>query len=93
MVTLMISFLAGLFVGSGTFEQIKDNLDLDAGFACPRATRGEFTVTGTPEFASSKTGQPYSWHSTPTPPIPGHLRPRTCYRTARPENHPANVRR
>ena len=27
MATLMISFLAGLFVGAGKFEEIKDNLD------------------------------------------------------------------
>jgi len=28
MATLMISFLAGLFVGEGKFEEIRDNLDL-----------------------------------------------------------------
>ena len=37
MVTLMISFLAGLFVGSGTFEQIKDNLDLERWFRLPKS--------------------------------------------------------
>jgi hypothetical protein len=29
MATLMISFLAGLFVGEGKFEEIRDNLDLE----------------------------------------------------------------
>jgi hypothetical protein len=37
MVTLMISFLAGLFVGAGTFEQIKDNLDLERWFRLPKS--------------------------------------------------------
>ena len=37
MATLMISFLAGLFVGSGTFEQIKDNLDLERWFRLPKS--------------------------------------------------------
>ena len=31
MATVMISFLAGLFVGEGKFEEIKDNLDLERG--------------------------------------------------------------
>jgi hypothetical protein len=29
MATVMISFLAGLFVGEGKFEEIKDKLDLE----------------------------------------------------------------
>jgi hypothetical protein len=37
MATVMISFLAGLFVGSGTFEQIKDNLDLERWFRLPKS--------------------------------------------------------
>ena len=37
MATLMISFLAGLFVGSGTFEQIEDNLDLEHWFRLPKS--------------------------------------------------------
>ncbi|MGZ3337923.1 MAG: hypothetical protein ACXVBV_21640, partial [Isosphaeraceae bacterium] len=37
MAMLMISFLAGLFVGSGTFEQIKDNLDLERWFRLPKS--------------------------------------------------------
>jgi hypothetical protein len=37
MARLMISFLAGLFVGSGTFEQIKDNLDLERWFRLPKS--------------------------------------------------------
>ena len=37
MATLMISFLAGLFVGEGKFEQIKDNLDLERWFRLPKS--------------------------------------------------------
>jgi hypothetical protein len=29
MVSVMMSFLAGLFVGAGTFDAIRDNLDLE----------------------------------------------------------------
>jgi hypothetical protein len=37
MVQVMISFLAGLFVGAGTFEEIKDNLDLERWFRLPKS--------------------------------------------------------
>ena len=37
MATLMISFLAGLFVGQGKFEEIKDNLDLERWFRLPKS--------------------------------------------------------
>ena len=37
MATVMISFLAGLFVGAGKFEQIKDNLDLERWFRLPKS--------------------------------------------------------
>jgi len=37
MATLMISFLAGLFVGEGKFEEIKDNLDLERWFRLPKS--------------------------------------------------------
>jgi hypothetical protein len=33
----MISFLAGLFVGAGKFEQITDNLDLERWFRLPKS--------------------------------------------------------
>jgi hypothetical protein len=32
MVSVMMSFLAGLFVGAGTFDEIRDNLDLERWF-------------------------------------------------------------
>jgi hypothetical protein len=35
--TLMISFLGGLFVGEGKFEEIKDNLDLERWFRLPKS--------------------------------------------------------
>jgi hypothetical protein len=37
MAGLMISFLAGLFVGEGKFEGIKDNLDLERWFRLPKS--------------------------------------------------------
>jgi hypothetical protein len=37
MATLMISFLAGLFVGEGKFEEIRDNLDLERWFRLPKS--------------------------------------------------------
>ena len=37
MAGVMISFLAGLFVGEGTFEEIKDNLDLERWFRLPKS--------------------------------------------------------
>jgi hypothetical protein len=37
MATLMISFWAGLFVGQGKFEEIKDNLDLERWFRLPKS--------------------------------------------------------
>jgi len=37
MATLMISFLAGLFVGEGNFEEIRDNLDLERWFRLPKS--------------------------------------------------------
>jgi len=37
MVQVMTSFLAGLFVGAGTFESIRDNLDLERWFRLPKS--------------------------------------------------------
>jgi hypothetical protein len=37
MAKVMISFLAGLFVGEGKFEEIKDNLDLERWFRLPKS--------------------------------------------------------
>ena len=37
MARLMMSFLAGLFVGAGKFEEIKDNLDLERWFRLPKS--------------------------------------------------------
>jgi hypothetical protein len=37
MVRVMMSFLAGLFVGEGRFEQIRDNLDLERWFRLPKS--------------------------------------------------------
>jgi hypothetical protein len=37
MAVVMTSFLAGLFVGEGTFEEIRDNLDLERWFRLPKS--------------------------------------------------------
>jgi hypothetical protein len=37
MVQVMRSFVAGLFVGEGTFEQFRDNLDLERWFRLPKS--------------------------------------------------------
>lgn len=37
MVQVMTSFLAGLFVGAGTYEDIRDNLDLERWFRLPKS--------------------------------------------------------
>jgi hypothetical protein len=37
MVQVMTSFLAGLFVGEGVLEQIRDNLDLERWFRLPKS--------------------------------------------------------
>src|SRR5205085_4621717 len=37
MARVMISFLAGLFVGAGKLEEIKDNLDLERWFRLPKS--------------------------------------------------------
>jgi hypothetical protein len=37
MAKVMLSFLAGLFVGDGKFQEIKDNLDLERWFRLPKS--------------------------------------------------------
>ena len=37
MAQVMVSFLAGLFVGEGRYEEIKDNLDLERWFRLPKS--------------------------------------------------------
>jgi hypothetical protein len=37
MATVMISFAAGLFVGEGKFQEIRDNLDLERWFRLPKS--------------------------------------------------------
>jgi hypothetical protein len=37
MATVMLNFLAGLFVGEGTFQAIRDNLDLERWFRLPKS--------------------------------------------------------
>ena len=94
MAGVMISFLAGLFVGEGKFEEIKDNLDLGAMVSLAQESRAADSRSS-PRGGSDRSRRadigPAHW--TPTSRIPGRS-PRTiCCRIARPENHPANERR
>ena len=94
MATLMISFLAGLFVGAGKFEEIKDNLDLERWFRLPKSHErrihghrhaGVRIVQDGPNVGS-RTGRARCAS-------PGHLRPTICCRIAQLENHPAKLKR
>jgi hypothetical protein len=55
MAKLMISFLPGLFVGAGKFEEIKDNLDLERWFRLPKSHERRIHVIAMRGFGSSKT--------------------------------------
>jgi len=57
MATLMISFLAGLFVGLESSKRSGTISISSGGSACPKATRDEFTVIATRGFESFKTDQ------------------------------------
>ena len=57
MATLMISFLAGLFVGAESSRRSRTISILNDGFACPRVMSGGSTVVATRGFGSSKTGR------------------------------------
>jgi hypothetical protein len=94
MATVMVGFLAGLFVGEGKFEEIRETISiLSDGSAYPRVTSGGFTVIATRGFVSSKTGRHESLHWTHTLRTLSHSPPRICCPIAGPENHPANVTR
>ena len=56
--TIMLSFLAGLFVGGAKFAKIRDNLDLERWFRNPKDTNGEFTDIITRACESSSKALP-----------------------------------
>ena len=56
MVQVMRSFRAGLFVGEGQCEPIRDNLDLERWFRLPKSHERGSTVTATRGFVSSWRG-------------------------------------
>jgi len=85
MAKVMISFLPGLFVGEGKFEQIKDNLDLERWFRLPKSHErrihgrrhaGVRIVQDGPTFVLTLDAH----HAHPGPFTPDDLLP---YRTAR----------
>ena len=93
MATLMLGFLAGLFVGEEEYEAIRDNLDRSGGFACPRATSGGFTAIAT-------RGSGWSWRDrrwcmpwTPTPRIPDRSPWTICCPIGQPESRRARQKR
>ena len=52
MARVMLSFLAGLFVGEGSLRRSGTISIWSGGFACPRVTSGGFTVIATRGFGS-----------------------------------------
>jgi len=82
-VQVMMSFLAGLFVGEDKLEQIRDNLDLERWFRLPKSH--ERRIHG---------HCPAGWCTlwTRTLRILSHSPQKTCYRTGQPESHRAKNR-
>ena len=93
MATLMISFLAGLFVGVGIGKRSRTISISSGGSACPKATRGEFTVIATRGFEIVQDGPTLVLALDAHLRIPSHLLPTICCRIAQPENHPAKLKR
>ena len=93
MATVMLSFLAGLFVGEGSLKRSRTISIWSVGFACPRVTSGGSTVIATRGFASSWKGRRWCMPWTPTPRIPGRSPWTTCCRIGRPESRRAKPRR
>ena len=93
MATLMISFLAGLFVGAGKFEEIKDNLDLERWFRLPKSHERRIHGRRHAGIRIVQDGPTLVLALDAHVAHPGHLPPTICCRIAQPENHPANVRR
>ena len=93
MAKVMLSFVAGLFVGAGKFEEIKDNLDLERWFRLPKSHErrihghrhaGVRIVLEGPTLVHALDA-----HAR----IPSHSPWKTCCRTGQPSSRRANVRR
>ena len=93
MATLMISFLAGLFVGAGKFEEIKDNLDLERWFRLPKSHERRIHGHRHAGVRIVQDGPTLVLALDANLRIPSHLLPTICCRIAQPENHPAKLKR
>ena len=93
MATLMISFLAGLFVGEGKFEEIKDNLDLERWFRLPKSHERRIHGHRHAGVRIVQDGPTLVLALDAHLRIPSHLPPTICCRIAQPENHLAKLKR
>ena len=93
MATVMLSFLAGLFVGEEEYEAIRDNLDLERWFRLPKSHERRIHGRRHAGVRLVQTGDAWCWHWTRTRRTPRPLRWRTCCRIGRPANRRARPRR
>lgn len=87
MATVMLSFLAGLFVSEEEMKPSRTTSIWSGGFACPRVTNGGFTAAATRGFAWIWKDRRWCMPWTPTPHTPGRSPWTTCYPTGQPESH------
>ena len=89
MATVMISFLAGLFVGAGKFEQITDNLELERWFRLPKSH--ERRIHGHRHAGIALFSRDLRWCMlwTHTSHITGYSPQKTCYRIGQHKNRSA----
>ena len=93
MATVMLSFLAGLFVGEEAYEGIRDNLDLERWFRLPKSHERRIHGRRHAGVRLVLTGATLVHALEPTRRIPSPLRWATCCRIGRPESHRAKHRR
>jgi len=93
MAKVMISFLAGLFVGEGKFEEIKDNLDLERWFRLPKSHERRIHGHRHAGIRIVQEGARWSTHWMRTWRIPSSSRWTICWRIAQPESRRAKNRR
>ena len=92
MAKVMISFLAGLFVGDGKFEEIKDNLDLERWFRLPKSHERRIHGHRHAGIRIVLEGQRWCMLWSATRRIPSRSPWKTCCRIGRPESRRANNR-
>jgi len=91
-VQVMMSFLAGLFVGEGKFEQIRDNLDLERWFRLPKSHERRIHGHRHARIRIVLEGPSLVHALDVTPRILSRSPQKTCYRIGQPESHRAKNR-